>query len=351
MSSSVSPQLTRMRSVAEKISKEIVESGNIVGVVLVGSVSSGDIHEKSDIDLIVIHRTPQKQLPSSQFREFEGLMIEIHHNSVEHLEHTFDDEQYRNKGGAWFSANFGLQMLHDGLILQDPSGKLGLWREKALQWKWRSSEIQPLFSQSRSLLDAAENRIAEGDGFAALVLLRDALTPLSSAVMMRLGLPSYWRPKDQSLQVPLLEDQYPELVQLFYEAHGLEYVTPIWLEKSLNDLTILMRRYDWEQGLQLHVKGARGCYDKGNLAGSILCARRASYCLGIEILNQKGDNTPRCMFDAFTHLKVIDQTRQESDFHQFYTEIHQIDLWNCNSISSTREKFAGLLDDQIKIGI
>lgn len=330
-----------MRSVAEKISKEIVDSGNIVGVVLVGSVSSGDIHEKSDIDLIVVHSAPQKQLPSSQFQEFEGLMIEIHHNSVEHLEHTFDDEQYRNKEGAWFSANFGLQMLHDGLILQDPSGKLGLWREKALQWKWYSSEIQPLFSQSKSLLDAAENRIEGGDRFAALVLLRDALTPFCSGVMMRLGLPSYWRPKDQSLQVPLLKDQYPELVQLFCEAHSLEYITPAWLEKSLNDLTMLMRRYDWEQGLQLHMKGARGCLNKGNLIGSILSARRATYCLGIEILNQIGQNTSRYMFHAPTQLKVIDQTRErEIDFYRFYKLIHQDEQWNLKALRRTTAKFA-----------
>ena len=340
-------QLARMRNVAEKVSKELAENENVVGVVLVGSVASGRIHGKSDIDLIVVCNAPQKQQPSYQLQEAEGFQLEIHYTSIEHFQHTFDDEQYRDKGSAWFPANFSLQMLREGMILHDPNGKLALWRDRALQWRWRFSEIQPLFVQAKSLLDASKDRLEKGDVFAALVTLRDAFTPFSSALMMRLNLPSYWRPKDQSLQIPKLRDKYPELVQLFYEVHGLRNITVAWLENSLGELAILTKRYSWEQGPQLHIKGAKGCLRKGNVISSVLSARRAAYCLGIEILNKRGDKTPRYMFHAPTQLKVIDQTReQETDFHQFYQKIHQIDLWDTDSISMTMANFAKLLNEQ-----
>lgn len=281
-----------MRKAANEVSERLAENGDVVGVILVGSVASGEIHEKSDIDLIVISNLPRKRLPSSEFRAIDDFQVEIHYNSAKHFRHTFDDEQYRDEGSAWFSANFCLQTLRDAVILQDKEGRLSAWKEKALLWRWRSSEIQPVFAQSRSLLQASEDRLEKGDKFAALVTLRDAITPLSSALMMRLNLPSYWRPKDQSLKVPQLKNKYPELVQLFHVVHSIKNIHSKWLRASLEDLAALMKEFDWKRRLQLHMKGAVGCLEKGNLAGSLLSARRALYCLGIEILNQKGNKTP-----------------------------------------------------------
>ena len=91
------------------------------------------------------------------------------------------------------------------------------------------------------------NHLFHHHQFAALVTLRDALTPLSSALMMRLDLPSYWRPKDQSLQVPQLKDEYPELTQLFYEVHSVKNIPSRWLRTSLEELASLMKKYDWDQ--------------------------------------------------------------------------------------------------------
>ena len=344
MSVSVSPQLTRMRRVAQEVSEELAKNKDVVGVILVGSVASGKTHEKSDIDLIVISNLPKKRLPSSEFRAIEDFELEIHYNSAEHFQHTFDDEQYRDKGFAWFSANFCMQTLRDGMILQDTEGRLSAWKEKASIWRWRSSEIQPLFAQSRSLLQASQDRLEKGDKFAGLVTLRDAITPLSSALMMRLDLPSYWRPKDQSLEVPQLEDKYPELVRLFYEIHSVRNISSEWLRASLEDLARLMKESCWDQGLQLHMKGATGCLEKGNLVGSLLCARRATYCLGIEILNQRGNKTPRYMFHAPTQLKVIDRTKeQEPGFYMAYRNIHRTQQWSRGSLLEASIKLSQLI--------
>lgn len=348
MSSSVDSQfsqLNRMRKIAVEVSKELAEDKNVVGVVLGGSVVSGQIHDESDIDLIVVSNLPQKQLPLYLLREKEGFQLEIHYTSIEHFYHTFEDEQYRNTGGTWFSANFILQIIRHGMILQDSDGKLTQWKEKALQWQWRSSEIEPKFVQSKSLLEASKDRLGKGDTFASLVLLRDAFTPFSSALMMRLNLPSYWLPKDQSLQVPKLRDKYPGLVQLFGEVHDFENIPVAWLWERLDGLTTLIKSYGWEQGLQLHIKGAKGCLRRGNITGSILSARRATYCFGIEILNKRGDKTPAYMFHAPTQLKVIDQTKEkETDFYDFYKEIHRINLWNTDSLSQIISNFERLLN-------
>ena len=334
-----------MRKAAKEVSGKLAENGDVVGVLLVGSVASGEIHQKSDIDLTVISSLPRKRLPSSEFRAMDSFQLEIHYNSAEHFQHTFDDEQYRDKGSAWFSANFCLQTLRDGVILQDKEGRLSAWKEKALLWRWRSSEIQPRFAQSRSLLQASEERLEKGDKFAALVTLRDAITPLSSALMMRLNLPSYWRPKDQSLKVPQLKNKYPELAQLFYEVHSVKNIHSKWLRASLEDLATLMKEFDWKRGLQLHMKGAVGCLEKGNLAGSLLSARRALYCLGIEILNQRGNKTPPYMFHAPTQLKVIDKTKdQEPGFFMAYKNIHLEQEWGQASLLEASLKLSQLIE-------
>lgn len=196
-------QLASMRRIAEKISKKLKEDNDVVGVILTGSVVTGRIHEESDIDLIVVTNFLRNQLPPHRIQEVEGFHVEISYTSIESFLHTFDDEQYRDDS-AWFGANFCLQSLRDGLIMEDPYKELAKWNEKALRWQWRPSEIQLLFIQSNSSLDACQDRLEKGDTFAALVTLRDAFTPFSSALMMRLNLPSYWRPKDQSLQIPKL---------------------------------------------------------------------------------------------------------------------------------------------------
>jgi predicted nucleotidyltransferase len=96
----------------------------IDGVCLYGSVARGDEHEGSDIDLLVLGRSPE-MTPSWLRQQLPTYLRDAHVNFAYHTARSLDAYLHR-----W--SRFGAHMRHEGKILFDPNGDLKLAFEEEI---------------------------------------------------------------------------------------------------------------------------------------------------------------------------------------------------------------------------
>lgn len=123
----------------------------MIGILLSGSVALGKVHEKSDIDLIVVYEGSFEK----DVKLIEGFKVEVWSYLLSVFEDYFENERARNRENTWMWAGLWTNLLSNSVILFDKRDALGKWKGIAQNWKWTVEEINGAISYAMKNFDVA----------------------------------------------------------------------------------------------------------------------------------------------------------------------------------------------------
>jgi len=349
-------KLKQMRELASKQCAELMKEKYAIGAFLFGSIASGEIHEESDIDLAVVYNTVAADIQvGKDERKIEGLRLETWRYPIAPFMNTFEDEKLRNKPDTWMWTGLWIEAMQNGVILADPTQRLAEWKAKAKHWKWRQGEIEGAVKQTGDNVNAAQHHLTSGNAFYSLICLREALTCLSAAHVMKNGLIPSFRPKDLSQKLSIIKDKERELSAVFElvnDVSGLDY-------NSVEALLVKLKEFidtEWGAkriGPRSEYENARSCLLKRNLVGALLSTRYSAYWLGFHIINKREPKMEAKIkaeiCNGENHVGMIGKLANASDpFHEFYKQLHFAQKWNTPEMDAAINQTRVVLDDWSK---
>lgn len=341
-----------MRKAALSLCKSLMLEKHAMGAFLFGSVVTGNIQEKSDVDLAIVYDVDASVLREGrERREIDDITVEVWRYSARHFVHTFEDEKLRNKPDTWMRASLWIEYMQNGEILADPLGKLAEWREKAQRWRWRESETNPIWNQAEENLRVSQKYLKRQDPFASLLSLRESMTCLAAANLMKNGQIPSFRPKDLCAKIRLIQTKEKALWNLF---NFVNDTATINLELVKGLLASLSRFVDVEwgkehRGPRTELENAYGCLRRGDLTGAMLSARYAAYWLGFHVLRKCGIKLKAKICDAENHVTMMKKLKSALPaFHTFYRDLHFANQWNMHRLKEAQNQAQTALKHRIK---
>ena len=331
-------RLEKMQSLAAKHCHELMKEKYAIGAFLFGSIASGDTHEESDIDLAIVYNAVAADVQvGKEERKIDCMRLEVWRYPIAPFTGTFEDEKLRDKPDTWMWTGLWIECMQNGVILADPTRRLADWKTRAKNWKWRESEIKPVVKQAKDNVAAAKRYLTKRDSFDSLICLREALTCLSAAYIMKHGLTPSFRPKDLSQRLVLIRDKEKELASAYEHVNdtaNLDYNVVEALFVGLKEFI----DSEWgakRLGPRSELENARSCLNKRNLVGAMLSLRYSAYWLGFHILNKYGTKLRSEICNGENHVKMLDQLKKASEpFYEFYKRLQFADKWNLQNTDS-----------------
>ncbi len=343
-------KLEKMKTLAAKQCQGLMKEKYAIGAFIFGSAASGDTHEESDIDLAVVYNTVAADIQiGKEEKKVNGMRLEVWRYPIAPFTGTFEDEKLRDKPDTWMWTGLWIECMREGIILADPTRRLADWKAKAKQWNWRDSEIKPVFKQAQDNLAAANRHLANRDAFASLICLREALTCLSAAQVMKHGLNPSFRPKDLSQRVNIIKDQEKQLSATYASTNDATALD----HNLVEGLFIRLKEFvdsEWgakRLGPRSELENARSCMNKRNLLGALLSLRYSAYWLGYHIINKTGHKLKTEICNGENHVQMTKRLAQVSDpFHSFYKQLHFADMWNMSQVEAALNQTQAILDSR-----
>jgi predicted nucleotidyltransferase len=340
-------RLRQMRALATEQCKELMKEKYAIGAFLFGSAASGDIREESDVDLAVVYNTVTADIKiGKEERKVDGSRVEVWRYPIVPFINTFEDEKLRDKPDTWMWTSLWIEAMQKGIVIADPTKRLADWQAKAKQWKWRQSEIKPALKQAEDNLKTVRGYLAKRGTFDSLVCLREALTCLSAAYLMKHGLIPSFRPKDLSQKIRLLSDREEKLSNVYEfvnDAADLDYnLVEGWFLKlkEFVDSEWGTRRL----GPRSELESARSCLNKRDLVGAVLSLRYSAYWLGFHIVNKREQELHAEICNGENHVKMVNRLATASEaYHEFYKQLHFVGKWNAQKLEIAASQAEGLL--------
>jgi len=347
MSLSKVAKLQQMQELALKQCTELMKEKYVIGAFLFGSTALGDVHEESDVDLAVVYNTVAADIKvGKEEKKTNGVRLEIWRYPIAPFINTFEDEKLRDKPDTWMWTGLWIECMQNGVILADPTQRLSDWKAKAKQWKWRKSEIKPALKQAQSNMDTAQRYLTKREAFHSLICLREALTCLSAAHIMKRGLIPSFRPKDLSQKLNIIKDKENSLSSVFElvnDVDGLDYnlIEGFWVKlKEFVDSEWGAKRL----GPRSEFENARSCLLKRNLVGALLSLRYSAYWLGFHVINKRGNKIEAEICNGENHVNMVKAlTRASESFYDFYKQLHFAQKWNAKQIEAARIQTQAIL--------
>ncbi len=342
-------KLQQMREIAAKQCAELMEEKYAIGAFVFGSTASGDVHEESDIDLAVVYNTVAADIKvGKEEKKMNGARLEIWRYPIAPFMNTFEDEKLRDKPDTWMWTGLWIDCMQNGVILADPTRRLADWKAKARQWKWRQSEIEGAVKQAKTNLEAAQKHSSKRDIFYSLICLREALTCLSAAYIMKHGLIPSFRPKDLSQKLDLIKDEEKSLLATFKlvnDVEGLDY-------NLTEGLLVRLKEFvdsEWgakRLGPRSEFENARNCLLKRNLVGALLSLRYSAYWLGFHVINKREDKIRAEICSSENHVSMIRSLASVSEsFYELYKQLHFAQKWDVHRVEAAMIQVQAVLDD------
>ena len=332
-------RLRQMRDLASSESQEVMKEKYAIGAVIFGSAASGDINRESDVDLMIVYNTVAADIKvGKEEKKIGDIRLEVWRYPLAPFIETFENEKLRSKPDTWMWTSLWIENMQTGLIIADPTKRLAKWKEKAKEWKWRENEIQPAMKQAESNLQTSEHFLAEQKSFEALICLREALTCLVAAYIMKYGLIPSFRPKDLERKLDSSKDKESALSTFFdsvNDSAGLDYNLVEGLLLKLKEFVDV----EWGTkriGPRTELENARSCLLNKELLGALLSLRYSAYWLGFHIINKRGARNSAEICNGENHVAMLNQSAtMQSSFYDFYKQLHFAEKWD-----STRVKEA-----------
>jgi len=337
----------QMRELALSLYKKLMREKHAIGAFLFGSVVTGNIHEKSDVDLAIIYDVDATNLrEGKEERKMNDIRVEVWRYSASHFVHTFEDEKLRNKPDTWMWASLWIEFMQKCEILADPTGRLVEWRTKAQKWKWRESEIRPVWNQAKENLQVSEKCSARRDLFASLLSLRESMICLAAVHVMKYNLIPSFRPKELCAKIRLIQSKECILWNLFNLISDVAIIN----FKLIEELLLSLNRFvdtEWgkeHRGPRTELENAYGCLRKQDLTGALLSARYAAYWLGFHILRKRDIKLKAKICNAENHVKMVKKLASVMPvFYNFYQKLHLVKQWNMQRLRDAQNQMQGVL--------
>jgi len=345
-------KLQQMQELALKQCAELMKEKYAIGAYLFGSMASGDVHEESDIDLAVVYNTVAADIKMrKEERKSDGVRIEIWRYPIGPFINAFEDEKLRDKPDTWMWTGLWIEGMQNGVILADPTRRLIEWKMKAKQWKWRQSEIEPALKQAQDNIGAAQGYLARSDAFYSLICLREALTCLSAAFVMKHGLIPSFRPKDLTQKLDLIKDKEKNLSTVFALVNDVDSLDYNLVEGLLVRLKEFVDS-EWgakRLGPRSEFENARSCLLKRNLAGALLSLRYSAYWLGFHVVKKTENKIKAEICNGGNHVNMVKAlSRVSESFCGFYGQLHFTEKWNTQQVENARNQIQAILDHRSK---
>lgn len=341
-------ELKRIRELASKCAYELMKEKYAIGAFLFGSAASGDICEESDVDLAVVYNTVAADVHlGKEERKIDGKRLEVWRYPIAPFTGTFEDEKLRGKPDTWMWTSLWIDCMQKGITLADPTRRLADWKTKAKQWKWREREIKPAIKQAKDNVERARRHLAEHKIFDSLICLREGLTCLSAARLMKYDLIPSFRPKDLSQRLDSIRDKEKKLLTTYEcvnDAVGLDH-------NSVESIFLRLKQFvdsEWGPrriGPRSELENARSCLNKRNLVGALLSLRYSAYWLGFHIINKSEYKFEAEICNGENHVIMTSRLMQASEpFHEFYKQLYFVQKWNQQQVEAAINQTEALLD-------
>jgi len=240
-----------------------------------------------------------------------------------------------------------IELMKHGDILADPAGRLTKWKDKAQQWRWRESEVDPVSKQARENLQASQNHIVRGDLFSSLLSLRESMTCIASVYLMKHNLIPSFRPKDLHARLQLIQEKEKTLLNSFNLVNNM---VGIRLEpvKALVETLSNFIEGEWggaRRGPRTELENALGCLHRQDPAGALLSARYAAYWLGFHILAKRDIDLRARICNAENHIEMVKKIALVTQpFYEYYRDLHWVREWNVDLLRDALESAMRLLE-------
>ncbi len=341
-----------MRALATAQCKELMKEKYAIGAFLFGSIASGNMHEESDVDLAVVYNAVAADIKiGKEERKVNGSRVEVWRYPIVPFINTFEDEKLRDKPDTWMWTSLWVEAMQKGIVIADPSKRLADWQAKAKQWKWRQSEIKPALKQAEDNLKTARHYLDKRSTFDSLICLREALTCLSAAYLMKYDLIPSFRPKDLSQKIRLIsdrEEKLPRVYEFVNDAADLDYnLVEGWFLKlkEFVDSEWGTRRL----GPRSELENARSCLNRRDLVGAVLSLRYSAYWLGFHIINKVEQKLPAEICNGENHVKMASHLATGSEaYYDFYKQLHFMEKWNAQKLEIAVSQVDGLETENLK---
>jgi len=341
-----------MQRLAEAQCQSLMKEKYAIGAFLFGSAVSGDIHEESDIDLAVVYNAVAADINiGKEEKRINDARLEIWRYPIGPFIQTFEDETLRNKPDTWMWASLWVEFMQTGLILEDPTRRLAEWKAKAKTWKWRESEIKPARNQAEDNLRASERYLVKSDTFNSLICLREALTCLSAAHIMKHDLIPSFRPKELSLKLRLIKDKERNLLTVFDLVNDSSLLDYNQVEGLLLRLKELVDK-EWgtiRLGPRTEFENAKSCLRKRDLIGALLSLRYSAYWLGFHILNKRGIKVKAEICNGENHVEMLTRLATSSEsFYDFYRQLQFAEKWDLKQVENAIGQTKAVVNEWVK---
>ncbi len=341
-----SERLKKMRRLAYRLSNDLINEKYAIGVLLYGSVVSGKIHGKSDIDIATIYDGDGDAYPLHEEKVLESIKLDIYRYPISSFIHTFEDDQYRGKTDSWTKTSLNVQLMRSCEIIKDPQSKLNEWKAKANEWSWRENEIKPLMDRSYDAMFLLKEVLAKKEEFNTLLCLRDIIALLVCICLMKHDLIPAWTPKDPlSTLLPLKKKRHREFVDFYILVNGLDEVNLASFPELLDELDKMIKQEcGREETLALEsYENARICLMKGEIYGAVLSARNSGQLLGLHILKKRGIRLELNWPDPYVHLEMVNECRAVVPFfNDWYKRIHDYTKYNLRILNRLAREIEGI---------
>jgi len=210
----------RNLSIAKQVAEELQANEEVVGCAVIGSTARGDVHPKSDIDLLVLVKG--SGIYAWERKIVQGIVVNIALRSRDVLEKMAQDHPYTIWG------------LKESRILYDPQSILrSLKREVKMTQAAEEEFLGDLLDEARSLLGKARRALDEHDLESSLLWLRRGAMELAELLFYkergrRINLVRFWR-EVQDLSSPGFKE-------IFAQIQGFEGVEETRLAQMLERL-------------------------------------------------------------------------------------------------------------------
>lgn len=342
-------RLLRMKELAQDQLNALMKEKYAIGAFLFGSAVSGSIHEESDVDLAVIFNTVAADIKvAKEEKRTSDFRLEVWRYPITPFIQTFEDEKLRNKTDTWMWASLWIEFLQTCLIMADPTKRLAEWKVKATDWKWRESEIQPAVTQAEDNLRYSESYLVKDNPFYSLICLREALTCLSAAYIMKHCLIPSFRPKELGVKLRLIKDKERNLLTVFdlvNDAVALDH-------NLVESLGLRLKEFvdtEWGKtrlGPRTELENAKSCLRKRDLISALLSLRYSAYWLGFHIFNKGEAKLKAEICNGQNHVDMINRVATANNsFYEFYKQLQFAEKWDSKKVETATSQIREVLDD------
>ena len=300
-----------MRTIATNIAQNNKKQDDTNAVLLLGSVSTGNIHPESDLDIVVI-KNQEKPLIQRKQSTIDEIEIDLWEHSTYYYERLFKQDW---KPDEMFLYSLFLNILQTCDILYDKNSKFIEYQKMALRWEW--SESCKDFIQSKYDNTTLKMENLHPSGLEASLYQKKLLLLETCLMLFEQGMPVSNRNKD-------LYKRHVELSK----SNNFE---DIWGIPSVENLSELVEQgiaffYSEIRNRELFTElyDARKHIENGEFFLSLISLQNGAYYVGRAGLVKRGVKLKKKgYFNPESEVELIQKSRETwPEFYTYYNRIH-----------------------------